>query len=518
MDKKEKERRAKLCKKCYSCETDVDKSITVDDMKEEKQRELSKEEKAKLCKKCYTCEMDVDKSITVDDMRKQEQKELSKEEKAKLCKKCYTCQQNVSLDVTVDSLKKEEQVGVQPPQKDRASLCKQCYFCQQGVSKDVTVDSLKKQGVGQSQTMPFVYYIFPSGNCNLSCKYPCYASNKVGNMTKETRDVVLNWLFKRQPYKNITCHFFGGEPTLQWDTLTNIVEIGNVMAESGGYKVTWSMTTNGTLLNDERLDWISKHFRSGNPFLLSLDGRPKTHDKYRVLPGGKPTFHLIPVDKIIKIFPNIEVRPTIMPDTAKDWFEDFCFLRNKGFKAIAIEPNFEIEWSRGHLQDYEDMLLKLGKFYIYSQKQGTPVYMKFIDGVKGCLEGGTPQGRMCGVAYNCGAIDFRGKLYACQRYASYNDPEKYALGDVWNGWDEFKLMETQALFRENVQGEVAKGYNCRTCSIVWACFRGCNACNSKWMGTRYITPAQYCELTKVEVRVALSVLAEIGVLGLKKQS
>jgi uncharacterized protein len=494
------------CGQCYSCQQGVSSDVTVDDVKSGKVK--LPEAKCQQCEDCYSCQQGVSSDVT---------KEKMLEERAKRCEKCYSCQQGVSPDITVDTPKDEKGskvLTVGGMGKD--VQCRQCYRCEQGISKSVTADDMKSQ-----TTMPFCWYIFPTNGCNLRCKY-CYANNKPGNMTRETMHETLRWLFTEQPHKNLTCHFFGGEPTLRWDTLVDMVHLGTEMAKNNGYKVGWSMTTNGTMLTTERLDWLGKNFKP-NPFLLSIDGRPKTHDKYRVYESGKGSHHMIPVDEILSRFPNIECRPTIKPDTARDWFEDFRWLRNKGFKSIAIEPDYECEWSSKQLEDYRRMLQQLGKYYVYAYRLNKPIRMKFIDGVLGEIGNPSPPGgRMCGVAWNCGAIDHRGHLYACQRYASYNDPEKYSIGHVNTGWDEFKLFETQLLFRENVRGDISKGFNCQTCEIRQFCMKGCNAANCKLSGSREVTHPMVCTMTKIEVSVALEVLAELGLLtrkqGTKSQS
>lgn len=463
--------------------------------------EQERKKRKELCKKCYSCEQGVDKSITVDN-KEEHVAQMSEEQKAKLCRKCYTCEQGVGGG---------QQRALTPGEAEK--LCRKCYTCEQGVDKSVTAQMIKGQK-GRVQPEWFCWFLFPTNACNLRCSY-CYANNKPGYMTKEMMHKMLTWLFEKQEHKNITCHFFGGEPTVMWDMIVDVVQLGNAMAKSNGYNVRWSMTSNGVLLDKTKLDFIEANFRPGNPFLLSIDGRPKTHNKYRVFEGNKPSHHLIPVDEILKRFPTIECRPTVNPDTAKDWFEDFRYLRNKGFKNIAIEPNFEVEWSASQLRDFERLMEQLGEYWVYAYKAGKPIHMKFIDDTLNCLKStqDAPTDKMCGVAFNSGGIDHLGYLYACQRYASYNDPKKYALGDVENGWDEFKLFRTQNLYRSQVHGDVAKGYNCSTCSIRKFCYKGCNAANKKHMGKRELSVPTYCDLSRIEVKVGLQVLAEMNFLG-----
>lgn len=540
--------KTELCRNCYTCETGVDKSVTIETLRAQRMEK---------CQNCYTCETGVNKSITIDDIKDGKEVDMGvgcascyacekcvtseqgkgKEEKADLtarCSNCYTCESCISTEVGEQPVVKSQGADVQCAncytcewcisseegrgqeqkgmnERERAARCENCYHCEQGIDKSQTVDTLRRNPYSQE----FTYFIFPTNGCNLRCKY-CYANNKPGKMTTETMHDMLTYLFVKQPSTNITCHFFGGEPMVMWDMIQDIVKIGNQMAQDNKKRVTWSMTTNGTLLTKERLDWIQKNFRPNNPFLLSIDGRPETHNKNRVFPGDKPTHEKIPVDLILEMFPYLECRPTILPDTAKDWFEDFKWLRNKGFKAIAIEPDFECEWTKEQMHDYEDMLWQVGQYYIMAQKLDQPFRVKFIEQVIQGLgnKGVIPGGMMCGTANNCAGIDHRGMLYACQRYASYNDPKKYAIGDVVTGFKEYERFETQILPRESVQGDIKEGYNCKTCWVRQFCFKGCNASNIKWRGKRDIAVPMYCELTRIEVKVALMVLTELGKLQL----
>jgi len=455
------------------------------------------------CKNCYTCETDVDKSIT---------RERLIQIKAERCKKCYTCETDVDKSITADGTLPT------PEGKSRAELCQKCYACETGIDKSVNVDNRGGQQSEQSRQggQHFCWYFFPTNACNLTCKY-CYANNQPGYIDRDTMHQILEFVFVKHKYPNVTCHFFGGEPLVMWETVVDMVQLGNELAKQNEVNVVWSMTTNGVLLDDLKLDFMEQNFRKGNPFLLSIDGRPETHDKYRVFADGKPSHHMIPVDEILKRFPGIECRPTINPDTAKDWFEDFRYLRNRGFRSIAIEPNFEVDWTVEQLRDYEETLRKLGKYWIYAYRTGRRIPMKFLEAVQSRLNAQAPDNnRMCGVAYNCAGIDHRGKLYACQRYASYNDPERYAIGDVVRGFDEYLWLETQNLFRGQVHGDVSEGYNCATCPIRLYCMKGCNAANKKFMGSRERSLPQYCELSMIEVRVALEILSEAGLLAAKQ--
>jgi uncharacterized protein len=64
--------------------------------------------------------------------------------------------------------------------------------------------------------------------------------------------------------------YFGGEPTLMWDEI--IVPLTKWIKDNN-FPIDLSMTTNGILLNEERIKFLKdNHFN----LLLSMDGAEKT--------------------------------------------------------------------------------------------------------------------------------------------------------------------------------------------------------------------------------------------------
>ncbi len=114
--------------------------------------------------------------------------------------------------------------------------------------------------------------------CNLMCSYcylgaaqtnsPVEASNdhKFVSITKK-----LNELLRGR--KEATIAFYGGEPLLEFDLLRRIVEFCDRMMVNEGYRLTYGIVTNGTLLDDRTVSYlIDRHFL----VVISLDGDPET--------------------------------------------------------------------------------------------------------------------------------------------------------------------------------------------------------------------------------------------------
>ena len=90
--------------------------------------------------------------------------------------------------------------------------------------------------------------------------------------------------------------FFGGEPLLAWDTVTEVVSYARSVESKYNKKFHFTMTTNSTLLDDNKIDYLHKNMDN---IVLSLDGRKSVNDKIRVRADGSGSY-----DSIIK---NIKI-------------------------------------------------------------------------------------------------------------------------------------------------------------------------------------------------------------------
>ncbi|MFZ3070522.1 MAG: radical SAM protein [Anaerolineaceae bacterium] len=79
--------------------------------------------------------------------------------------------------------------------------------------------------------------------------------------------------------------FYGGEPLLEFPLIQKVVGYSKYLF--WGKQLTFSITTNGTLLNPEIILFFQEHnFSLG----ISLDGPKEINDRNRVFANGKGTF------------------------------------------------------------------------------------------------------------------------------------------------------------------------------------------------------------------------------------
>ena len=65
-------------------------------------------------------------------------------------------------------------------------------------------------------------YFVLTEQCNLRCTY-CYEQHGTKRMTLEVAKAGVDLLFKTK-HNNVSVTFFGGEPTLEWKLIIEIVE------------------------------------------------------------------------------------------------------------------------------------------------------------------------------------------------------------------------------------------------------------------------------------------------------
>ena len=159
-------------------------------------------------------------------------------------------------------------------------------------------------------------------NCNLRCNYCAYSGLYSGNrrhgfrhMSWEAAKTAIDFFLARShSLSEVTIGFYGGEALLEFGLIKKCVQYADSLVE--GQTIRYNLTTNGTLLNDEIVDYLVK-----NRFILavSLDGPKSEHDKNRRFANGKGTFDVIinNLERIKNQYPEyyktISIMSTVTP-------------------------------------------------------------------------------------------------------------------------------------------------------------------------------------------------------------
>ncbi|MDC7124248.1 MAG: radical SAM protein [Spirochaetales bacterium] len=205
-------------------------------------------------------------------------------------------------------------------------------------TKKFTIDSLTRE------IEKFGYrhlYLIVTNACNLRCKYCIFSENypyteaRAGNsrMSKATAkkavDLYLSKIRKIREYKKerpIIITFYGGEPLLNYSVIKYVIEYVNSLNMEN---IIFSLTTNGVLLNEERIDFlVSNNVSIG----ISLDGPKEEHDRNRVFEGGKGSFDSVykKLSLLWKKYPHYQYLTFLVTyDTAMDLESLRAFFGNE---------------------------------------------------------------------------------------------------------------------------------------------------------------------------------------------
>ncbi len=176
----------------------------------------------------------------------------------------------------------------------------------------------------------------------MKCRY-CFASQGDFGMNPclmslATGKRALDFLIDKSGLvKNLEVDFFGGEPLLNATMLKELVEYGRQREAECGKHFNFTLTTNALLLDDNIIDFVIDNNIS---VILSLDGRPETNDRHRVLNNDEGSYQLIVpnIKKIVEKKPvSYFIRGTFTRQNL-DFSQDLKHIVDLGFDAVSLEP------------------------------------------------------------------------------------------------------------------------------------------------------------------------------------
>lgn len=120
-------------------------------------------------------------------------------------------------------------------------------------------------------------------SCNLRCNYCIYSggykqrTHSQKQMGFDIARKAVDYLFMHsRDTDRVVISFYGGEPLLNFDLIKEVIKY--VETEYFGKTVQYNLTTNGTLLSEEIIDYVVSKDIS---IMFSLDGPANIHDRYR---------------------------------------------------------------------------------------------------------------------------------------------------------------------------------------------------------------------------------------------
>lgn len=345
-------------------------------------------------------------------------------------------------------------------------------------------------------------------DCNLACRY-CFAEEgeyhgRRALMSYEVGKKALDFLIANSgSRRNLEVDFFGGEPTMNWEVVKQLVAYGRSEEEAHNKRFRFTLTTNGLLLNDEIMDFCNREMAN---VVLSLDGRREVNDRMRPTRNGKGSYDII-VPKFQKFAKSrgdkdYYIRGTFTRENL-EFSKDVLHFADLGFEKMSMEPVVGLPEEPYAIRE-EDLpkILEqydiLAKEYVKRRREGRGfIFFHFqIDLKQGPCVAKRLSG--CGSGTEYLAVTPWGDFYPCHQFVG---DERYLLGSVDQGivrtdiCDEFKLCNVYAKPK------------CRDCFARFYCSGGCAA--NSWKFHQSLTDAYDigCEMQKKRIECAIMIKA-----------
>ena len=340
--------------------------------------------------------------------------------------------------------------------------------------------------------------------CNLNCSY-CFASQgkyhgERALMSFEVGKRALDFLVESSGKRtNLEVDFFGGEPLMNWQVVKDLVAYARSIEEEKHKKFRFTLTTNGVLVDDDVIEFANREM---NNVVMSIDGRPEVHDRFRVDYSGRGSYEKI-VPKFLDFAKRRGDRSYYVRGTYThyntDFTNDIFHLADLGFTELSMEPvvctpNDPCALTEEDLPKLFEQYEILAKEMLKREEEGRPFtfYHYMIDLTHGPCIYKRISG--CGSGTEYLAVTPWGDLYPCHQFVG---DEKYLMGNIWDG------VTNTALRDEFKQCNV---YARRECDNCWArlyCSGGCAA--NAYHATGSITGVYSygCELFRKRMECAI---------------
>lgn len=285
-------------------------------------------------------------------------------------------------------------------------------------------------------------YLLLTENCNLRCTY-CFEGQTrcVSNyMSKETAFKTVDYLLQQavdNDVDEIHITFFGGEPMLCPDLMTDIMHYAEEKSKANGKTAHYSIITNGTIYNEKVETFLDvwRGYKGDVDIQLSVDGIPEIQDTNRPCAAeGLVSSQLVEsaIAKFKEYFKKYElnrehlhIHACVSKESLPRIYDSFMYFTRD---LDIINTNFawviEDTWDDNDLAIFSEQMQKI-----------TQQLVKVTTNIKRFPFKRNEESWGCSSGQNLVAVDTQGNIYPCHRFFFFNldKRETVILGNVTDG-------------------------------------------------------------------------------------
>lgn len=327
---------------------------------------------------------------------------------------------------------------------------------------------------------PVSVYLLLTSACNLRCQY-CFSSagEHVANMplhlARAAVDLVIRNAIGRSATVKLRYHG-GGEPTLNWEVLTESARYARQEASRHSLRVEIALNTNG-VLPDIKRQWIAEHV---DQICISLDGPASVQDTQRPLrrSGSSTEQVLDTMAWFTRRGRSFRIRATVTKSSSRHLVELVNLVAPFLVEGIDVEPMTMC----GRAYESGVMCPTPAEFiraYGEARAHAESVNKKVVfSGARLGLVGST----FCGAAGRNLAISPTGLCSLCHRISDprYQGANQFVIGAYEDRSGTFVLDHTKVAAARALHCDDAAA--CSSCFAKWNCGGGCYAQNAEETG------------------------------------
>jgi uncharacterized protein len=290
-------------------------------------------------------------------------------------------------------------------------------------------------------------------------------------MTRETADQAVDLLISgAAPGARLNLAFLGGEPLVNRTVLQAVTRRAAGLARHHGVTMTFSITTNGTLLTEADAAFFEEF---GFAVTVSLDGPAEVHDTLRPYKSGRGSFDrvmanvrpLLARQRRMQVTARVTVTPKNL--ALRETLDQFLAegFHSVGFSPLLRSPNGGDEMQAGTLEVMLGEMIDCGREFERRSLAGERyAFANMVNAMKE-IERGTHRPYPCGAGAGYLGVSADGDLAACHRFVG---DDEGAMGSLVDGVDR----QRRAVWL--TERHVHRQEPCRDCWARYLCGGGCH--------------------------------------------
>ncbi len=329
------------------------------------------------------------------------------------------------------------------------------------LSKDILYDhSLSRKEIRKVNKLSLI----PNNICNLTCSY-CYSALGRNNikLSIENLDTALDWFIDKQRIDGDSISIFitgGGEPLSTWELTSHAISKARELTAERGLKLYISLITNGTLLDDDKIQFLKDYdCPIGVSFDVLEDIQNSNRGKYNTVKRN--------IKKLLDNDMKVMINSTIIPSSVNRITEavETVIREYPGLAQYTVEPVTGTELF-GNPKEMRNFYNKFFDEYFIAKetakRHGLKLRFTFDDSLRGVTS------RHCPGKF---ALTPSGHISVCHLVSSMKEKrfQECIYGIVADG----KVSINENKFNRLYEHNVFEYEECINCVAKWSCGGEC---------------------------------------------